>query len=246
MICSYRKKTAVAYKVVEKTELKGDLYLPNYPGKKPAVLVIHGGGWDRKSGDMKAISYRLAMAGFVVFNFTYRLAAENLYPKAVEDVRDAAQWLFDHADEFQVDREKMGAWGYSAGGHLSLLVGLNPKNHIKAIAAGGAPADLTTWPESPIVSKFIGGNLASKRDLWIQASPVNHVREDSPPVYLYHGEWDLLVGIDQMEKMQAALESKKIPTTIYRIPLLGHVAVYVLSWRAISLGIQFMNLNLRA
>jgi len=242
---TYSVQKDLVFKSVDGVDLKGDLYEPAEKGAKPAVLVVHGGGWDKKTGDMESLCRDLAQAGFVVFNTDYRLAPGSLYPKAVDDVRDSLTWLKAHAEKFEIDPRRISGWGYSAGAHLILLVGLDPSQGLKALVAGGTPADLTAWPDSPLVLKFLGVPRDSHLALWQEASPVNHVEKNSPPVFLYHGEWDHLVEIEQMNKMKAALGSKGVPVETFQVPMMGHVAVYLFSQKSVDKGIEFIKARVK-
>jgi acetyl esterase/lipase len=237
---NYRLQKKQVYKVVDGLELNGDLYTPSIPGAKPAVLVVHGGSWASRSGDMHTICEDLAGSGFVVFNITYRLAPASLFPKPVEDVRDAILFLRKHAAELEINPNQISAWGYSAGSQLILMAGLDPNLHLRAIVAGGTPADLTAWPDSPVVTKFIGKTYAEAPGEWANASPVNHVSAKSPPVFLYHGQNDHIVEPEQMEKMRAALAQKNVEVQTHTVPILGHIFVYLFSEESIKLGIAFL------
>jgi acetyl esterase/lipase len=243
-VSDFKIQKNIVYKKVDGIELSGDIYVPTYDGLKPAVVVVHGGGWDSDAGNMIGISEDLARAGYVVFNIRYRLAPKYLYPAAVEDVRDAVSFLNLHASDYQVNTTKIAGWGYSAGSQLILLVGLDPKNNIKAIVAGGTPSKFDLWPDSPIIKKFIGGTYAEKKDVWEEASPVNHVRADSPPVFLYHGKLDQIVELHQMHVMRDELISKGVKVETYEVPGLGHIPVYLFSLKSIKLGIEFLNRQL--
>lgn len=238
---TYDVREHVVYKTVESRQLTGTLYLPHGDTLKPAVLVVHGGGWTKKSGDMESICKELADAGFVVFNPDYRLAPQDRYPKQVEDVKDALTWLKQNADTHKIDRTKISGWGYSAGAHLILLVGLDPAAGLRAIVAGGTPADLTAWPDSPLVYDLLGVKLNEDTALWKEASPVNHVQAGSPPVFLYHGKLDAIVEYAQMERMQKALQEKNIDVETYTVSYMGHIATYFLSQESVDRGISFIN-----
>jgi acetyl esterase/lipase len=240
----YSVQKKIVYKNVDQQALTGDLYTPDYVGKKPAIIVVHGGGWDSRAGQMTEIAASLAEVGFVVFNITYRLAPEALYPKAVEDVLDAVRFIQAHADDYEVDTKRLGGWGYSAGSQLILMVGLDSANGLKAIVAGGTPADFTAWPDSPIIHKYIGKTLAEAPDVWREASPVNHVKKESPPVFLYHGEWDKIVEPEQMAYMEKALKDKGVEVKTHTVSWTGHIAVYLFSKKSIRLGAEFLRAHL--
>lgn len=231
----------VTYKSAEGADLKADIYMPEGHGLRPSVLVVHGGAWSARSGDMEWICRDLAKAGFVAVNITYRLAPQNKFPKPVEDVRDAIIWLKENSRKYKIDSEKIAGWGYSAGANLLLLAGLDPSMGLKAIIAGGTPADLTAWPDSSKVLDFLGTSLEENRDLWELASPVNHVKDNSPPVFLYHGSWDWVVDKDQALKMKIALENKNVDHETYYAPFMGHIWTYYFSKESFYRAISFLN-----
>ena len=80
---TFTLENGVAYSERDQFEKTVDIYRPRVKGKAPAVIVLHGGGWARRSGDMTFICKRLAREGFVTFNATYGLAPKELYPKPV-------------------------------------------------------------------------------------------------------------------------------------------------------------------
>ena len=237
----YSRQSGVVYKEVDGQALAGDIYLPNKPGLKPAVVVVHGGGWTNRSGDMTGISKRLAKAGFVVYNITYRLAPAHRHPAQRNDVANALAWLHDNADKYQIDPERIGGWGYSAGAHLILLAGLDRQAppYLSGIVAGGTPADLTAWPNSPLVYKLIGKTLTEAEPQWLEASPVNHVSTQSPPVFLYHGEWDKLVEPEQMAFMADALSRKGVPVETHTVAWQGHIGAYFFAGGAERKAVEF-------
>lgn len=237
-----RKTNNIIFKQIGAASLSGDMYIPSTSGLKPAVIVVHGGGWTNRSGKMEGISDKLAHAGFVVFNITYRLAPESHYPSQADDVSDAISWLYQHAEEYEIDANNISGWGYSAGAHLILMAGLdrNKSPRLRSIVAGGTPADLTRWPNSPLVLKLIGAPLMKAEAQWRDASPVNHVTKNSPPVFLYHGQWDTLVEPEQMTLMKRALEEKNIPVETYTVNFFGHILTYAMASGAERSGIEFI------
>lgn len=243
----YTLKRNVLFKSVDGTDLHADFYLPRTKSneKRPAVLVVHGGAWTRRMGQMTEVCENLASAGFVVMNTTYRLAPMSLYPKAVDDVKDAMRFFQTHANDFNADASRIGGWGYSAGAELVLLAGLDPSLKFKALVSGGTPADFMAWPDSPLVPKFIGHTIKERPDLWQEASPVNHVSPQSPPTFLYHGALDKIVEVEQMDKMEAALKKSGVEVRTYRAEWLGHIPIYLFGKKSIRLGIEFLKEKLK-
>jgi acetyl esterase/lipase len=151
-----------------------DLYLPQRPGLHPVVLMIHGGGWaNRSRDDMTGISRKLARNGYAVFNVSYRFAPRYTYPAQLHDMAQALQWIDANAQEYNLDTERLNAWGYSSGAHLAALIAsidkpgtsldaTAPLPRIQSVVAGGIPSDLRKYSGSPIVMRFMGGATGMK------------------------------------------------------------------------------------
>ncbi len=106
------------------TPLALDLYRPAAGGPHPAVLVVHGGGWDAGDRTMeRPFAKRLAAEGFVAVPVSYRLGEAGRFPAALHDLKTAVRWLRAHAAEHGVDPARIGVVGGSAGGHLAALLG---------------------------------------------------------------------------------------------------------------------------
>ncbi len=218
-----------------------DVYRPETLQTSPAVIVIHGGGWARRSGDMMSVSEDLARAGFTAFNVTYRLAPKNRFPTAVDDIKEAIQWVKANAKKYSIDTSRIYLWGYSAGGHLALLTSFEKESGIKAVVAGGAPTDLTAYPNSPMIRDFIGFEYMDRPELWAQASPqLNLAQAKRLPIFLYHGSFDQIVGIDQMQNMETKLKENNFEVETYQVKWLGHLATYAFAQSAIDRGIDFL------
>ena len=109
-----------------------DVYIPeNAPTPLPTIISIHGGGW--VYGDKELYSHycmRLAMRGFAVVNFNYRLSPESKYPAPLEDICAVMVWVRDNGSAYGIDTENLFMLGDSAGGQLcaqSLAMLTNPQ-----------------------------------------------------------------------------------------------------------------------
>ena len=134
----------------EERSEKLDLYLPAAQEKqgelRPAILIVHGGGWhggSKRAARQKNIGTNLAKAGYVCASIDYVLAdkkelfTDNLrqvWPDNLHDCMTAVRFLRANASTYRVNPEKIGAIGGSAGGHLVAMLGtisdrdpLNPK-----------------------------------------------------------------------------------------------------------------------
>ncbi len=106
-----------------------DVYRPrNVSGDLPVIISVHGGGW--VYGDKERYQYycmELALQGFAVVNFTYRLAPEYKFPAPVEDTARVFEWVLDNAATYGFDTKHVFAVGDSAGAqilgtYMSLLI----------------------------------------------------------------------------------------------------------------------------
>ena len=231
----------ITYKSKDNHQITSDLYLPRVlKENNPVVIVIHGGGWRSRSGDMSSICKRLVNEGYIAINITYRLAPEFVYPTQENDVAAVLNWIKENKKIYNIDTEKIYAWGYSAGAHLAFNLANEAGSNIKAVVAGGTPTHFPTYPASPIIINYMGSSYKSKPELWYEASPISRVSAKSPPTFLYHGENDFVVHIEQSEMLANKLKENKIEHEFYRISLLEHVSVYYFSAEAIQRGLAFI------
>lgn len=221
----------------------GDLYRPAGPGPHPALLMIHGGGWIRgERKDMARFAEHFAAQGYVVFNVAYRFAPAHKHPAQLDDVRQALHFMHDRAGAWHIDRQRISAFGYSAGAHLALLLGLNPGDtpRLQAVVAGAGPTDLRVYPESPYIYKYIGGPPEQYPAAYADASPLLHASAEDPPVFLFHGRWDRLVEFAQSEKLQTRLEELDVRHQLYAIPMAGHITAFLFSDNAVTAAQAFL------
>ncbi len=239
-------------------ELHADIYLPQQEGAKPAVLLVHGGGWERRSPeDLVFVAETLAEAGFVVFNVAYRFAPQHQFPAQLHDLQVAMQWIHRHADQYQVDVQQIGAFGYSSGAHLVSLLGVvagtgdaldqphgGPLSRPAAVVAGGTPSDLRKFPAGRLVPQFLGGTLAEIPQVFAAASPVYHVHRGAPPFFLYHGTMDYLVPVDHATDFATTLEAHGVVVETYLMHLRGHVTAFLTSGHAVRAAARFLRSNM--
>ena len=225
----------IVYSKVGDRELLLDAFVPKREGDLPAVLVVHGGAW--RSGNrqqLRTYAKELAKRGIVCFAIDYRLAPEHKFPAQIEDCREAVKWIRANATEFKVDTERLGAIGYSAGGHLVCLLattGEKPKEEngnvdtrIKAAAAGGAPTDFRSFPDNGKWAEYwMGGDLRTCPDLFREASATAFVDKEDAPVFFFNGTVDKVVPIAWSQSCYDALKSIGVKTEMHTIEGAGHM-----------------------
>ncbi len=223
-----------------------DLYFPTSAKPAPAVLLIHGGGWNGKErrSDMTGIARSLAKRGYFVMNATYRLTPEWKFPAQRDDLEQAIRFIRSNAKEFNIDTSRIATFGYSAGGHLAALIGLDPANRVNAIVAGGAPTDLAFWPDGKLTGQLLGGPVKGNEKIYHEASPVHDVTNNSPPVFIYHGTKDDLVPLEHPNTFIAALRKHSVEHDVYWIEGRSHILAHLFSARAIPEAINFLDKHL--
>src|SRR6266851_8243930 len=198
------------------TDLKLDLAMPGQgPGPYPAIVCVHGGGW--KGGKRQELGRTIegmAARGYVAVTVSYRFSSEAKFPAQIEDCKAAVRWLRANAAKYHVNPERIGAVGFSAGGHLVCLLGTTDKNdglegqggnpdqssRVQAVVSFFGPTDFTTktWNEA-VEKQFLiplfGATIEENPALYKKASSISYVTKDDPPFLFFHGSEDKLVGI---------------------------------------------------
>ena len=227
----------IEYARIGSISLQLDLYRAKPFSEKPlpAIIFIHGGGWRAGNRSMyRLYASRFALKGFVTINISYRLSGQALFPAALEDVQTVIRWARKNAATYQIDPDRIGLAGGSAGGHLALLAGYlgdNPgvitkrefpefSNSVQAIVDLYGPTDLTTpfCQTVPIVEKFLGTTFQEKPDLFKKASPVTWIGKDSPPTLIIHGTLDDVVPFEQANILASGLVTVGTPFELEAFP----------------------------
>jgi len=226
------------------SDLKLDLVRPDGDGPFPAIVFIHGGGWYQGNRQgYRGQMTEAAKRGYVAATISYRLmkfdeakketaTAVPIFPTQIHDAKAAIRWLRANSDRYHVDPNRIGVTGGSAGGHLSLLVGLtdsksdlegdggnsDQSSRVQAVVNVYGPTDMAACHKTSSVAwifrLFMGGTPEEAVETYRAASPVTYVSKDDPPVLTLHGDRDALVPIAQAttldDKMKAAGASHKL------------------------------------
>lgn len=223
-------------------------------GARPAALVVHGGGWQRRDrSDMEATARQLAAAGLVAINIDYRFAPEHPFPAQLHDLQQAMAWIHRHAASWRIDTRRIIGVGYSSGGHLVSLLGVIGEGHpldrpfggeharLAGVLAGGTPTDLFKFADGRLVVEFLGGTRAEVPQRYRLASPYHQLGDSAPPFFLFHGSLDTLVPRDHAADFHAALRARGIPSRLHYQPLRGHFLGFLTRAPAIAAGIDFLS-----
>jgi acetyl esterase/lipase len=227
----------VAYATVNGSALRLDVYQPKDAGTKPrpAVVLIHGGGWSAfDKSTMQNMGRFLSRSGFVAFAVDYRLfdGKDNRWPAQLDDVQRAVRWVRANAAKYGVDPDHIGAFGHSSGAQLAALLGMEDtrdnsdpalakySSKVQAVVEQSGPADFTTDHDADgeaFLTTFLGGDYAKHPELWREASPVFHVAKSNAPFLIIHGTQDHDVPIAQSQELNDKLAAAGVPVSFVKI-----------------------------
>jgi len=230
---------------------KLDLYLPEQIGQQadavkplPLIVWVHGGAW--QSGDKKSCpAIRFVQKGYAVASINYRLSQHAIFPAQIEDCKAAVRWLRANAKQYNLDPNRFGAWGASAGGHLVALLGttggikefdkgqnMDVSSRVQAVCDYFGPTDLLKIADFPSTmnhtaadspeSKLIGGPILENPDACKRANPISYITKDDPPFLIVHGDKDPLVPHNQSQILYEALKKAGVNVKFHTVEGGGH------------------------
>lgn len=248
-----------------------DVFLPKMRADEkplPVIVFIHGGGWSggHRRGYAGPAATVASTGKYVCVSVGYRLSSEAHWPAQIFDCKAAIRWIRGHAKELNIDPERIGATGASAGGHLVTLLGLTggvkelegnlgeftkQSSGVRCVINVCGPSDLTVplmqgeaaTKDDPAVSGLIGGSLKDKLDVAKAASPLTYVTSSAVPIMTIHGTNDLRVNFNNAEKLDAAL--KKVNAKSWLIPVTDAGHGIPMGPELISRTLKFWEMHLR-
>ncbi|MFK4071680.1 alpha/beta hydrolase fold domain-containing protein [Streptomyces sp. NPDC029674] len=220
-----------------------DLWAP--PGRsgarRPAVVWVHGGGWNKGHRSQTPEWNRWFNArGWSVFDIDYRLAPLGTQLDQIGDVKCAVGWVRRHARVYGVDPQRLLLAGSSAGGNLALAAAYTeddarvpPSCAVRDGSVSGVlslygPTDMrqliagTALRRDPMIPALMGGSAASAPARYRLGSPARLVRGDVPPTLLLHGSADRAVPVAQARELARRLKGAGAPVTYVELPWADH------------------------
>jgi acetyl esterase/lipase len=219
-----------------------DLYIPEKAdGPLPVIIWVHGGAWLTGSKEGGGPALPFVGKGYAVASINYRLSQHARFPAQIEDCKAAIRWLRANASTYNLDPNRFGAWGASAGGHLVALLGTSgdvkdlegddgtpdPSSRVQAVVDWFGPTDFTKMggshdrPDSP-EAKLLGGPVQENKDKAARANPITYVSKDDPPFLIMHGDKDTTVPFGQSELLLEALKKAGVDSTLRPVRGAGH------------------------
>ncbi len=228
-----------------------DLYLPRLTGTRvPCVMVIQGGGFRGQDGKrFRPFAEYLAENGFAAVTFAYRGRPGHTYEETMADVNAAVRYVRKISPDFGIDPNRIGAMGRSAGGTLAVLlavtgdeqesegggdrayssriqaaVGISGVYDFIARFTDEAQIALQSRHEAKIESngEWIGEPFSATSEKWRDASAINHLDGDDPPMLLLQCKDDATVPWPQAQGMYEKMKDAGINAEIEIYETGGH------------------------
>lgn len=217
-----------------------DIYLPKgYKDAEkplPVIVFLHGGYWE--FGDKSHVAQHAKLAvkhGFAAVAVNYRFVPDDPMPAQIEDVKAAIRWMRANAKRYNLDNDRVGAWGYSAGAHLTALlctmttrefdVGghLDQPSTVRCGVVVAGPTDFEAFvAEAPEIEaeceKVFGGDRDEKLELIRKMGAVNHVTKDSSPMLIFHAEDDDVVLVSQAQLLEQTMKKAGATCELHIFP----------------------------
>ena len=212
-----------------KERCKLDVYYP--VGKKgfPTIVWFHGGGLERGG---KHVPEMFMNQGFTVVAVNYRLSPKAQNPAYTEDAAAAVAWAYKHIEEYGGSPRRVFVTGHSAGGYLTLMVGLD-KSYLQEYGVDADSIAAYLPISGQTVTHF---TIRKERSLpegipvIDQYAPCNKARKDTPPFVLITGDRNLEMADRYEENALLASVLKNIgnkKVSLYELQGFDHGQVYV-------------------
>lgn len=227
-----------------------DLFVPKSAAPVPLVIWVHGGAWSGGSKDGNNPALPLLADGYAVAAVNYRLSQHAVFPAQIEDCKAAVRLLRANAKKYNLNPDRFGVWGSSAGGHLVALLGTSGgakelegkvgdhpdvSSKVQCVVDFYGPTDLTKMaaqsganskidhdsPKSP-ESRLVGGPIQENKDKAAKANPLTYVTKGAPPFLILHGDADPLVPLAQSELLHDALKKAGVASELVVVKGGGH------------------------
>ncbi|MBS5794172.1 MAG: alpha/beta hydrolase [Clostridiales bacterium] len=193
--------------------------------KRGAMLLLPGGGYGFCSDEGEKMARWLNFFGVNAFVLKYRVAPYK-HPAPIIDAKRAIRYIRYNADKFNIDPNKVGVLGFSAGGHLAGCVAeffdkfeQENKDEIDKVCA---KPDLTVlcYPVVSLCESYAhegsANNLVGEdNELKKMLSLEKNVREDMPEMFLWHTLEDTAVNAVNTLELGVALKNKNVPYSLH-------------------------------
>ncbi|MBU2997785.1 alpha/beta hydrolase [Cellulophaga baltica] len=223
----YEPHKKVLYKVINGDSLYLHIYQPKLQTKPTAAIVFFfGGGWAvGNPNQFYQQSEYLASRGMLAISAEYRIKKKHGTTPfdCVEDGKSAIRWVREHADELNVDPEKIVASGGSAGGHIAICTALiegheNSNENLKISSKPNAVIGYN--PVFDTTEKGYGSKKVAGREKEI--SPCHQIKAKLPPMLNFHGEADKTVPFENAQRFTRLMNEADNKCELVSFKNVGH------------------------
>lgn len=250
-------------------KLHADIFRPDDGDVYPALIMIHGGGWN--SGDkslQRPMARQIAARGYVTIPVEYRLIPEALYPAGFHDIKTAVRWVRSNAASLGVDPDKIAVSGCSAGGQLAALTGVTNgsdrhegdgewngvSSDVQAVVnmdgvctfvsphnIADADRRLLEKGTTTISAVWLGGTFSQVPDNWNEASAVNWISDKSAPMCFINSA--LPRFCDGRDDLMRSYKERNILAECHVMPVDVHTFWFFTPWaeQTIKYTVDFLD-----
>ncbi len=215
------------------------VYLPNTEiATGVAVVICPGGGYGFVSYKMEGtkIAEEFLSRGVAAFILKYRLPSDSIMvDKAIGPLQDAQQAIKvvrEHANDWNIDAEKIGIMGFSAGGHLASTAGTHfEKSYIPNKEKTSLRPDfmVLVYPVISMTNEIthqgsrvnLLGEKAAEENILLFSNELQ-VNKKTPPTWITHTGDDTIVPVENSIRFYQALVNNKIPAEMHLYPKGNH------------------------
>jgi acetyl esterase/lipase len=223
------------------TALTLNYYPSQVTGKRPCVIVVHGGSWAKgDKAQLPELNSYLARKGYNVVSIDYRMAPKYKNPAPVMDLKEALKYLRKESEQLNIDTNNFILLGRSAGGQIALLAAytLHDKG-IKGVIDFYGPADMVwgySLPANPwvmdsrgVMETYLGGSYAKVPKHYVASSPLEFVNRNAVPTLIIHGGNDVLVAYEHSRRLDLKLEQYNLKHYWLKLPWATHGFDFILN-----------------